>query len=208
MNSIRSNPCLPLILTLFLTNCGPKDDLVQSDSFASLSKSFKQPGHTFASAPLWVWNADVSEEMISSMLKEFKNNGFGGVFIHPRAGLITPYLSKEWFDLCAFTLQEAKKLDLDVWIYDENSYPSGFAGGHVPDEMPESYNQGEMLKLVRAGMLPDTAEKYPYCLKKEDGVFRDITTRVRDYAGKTGDYYLFSKAFYYRSPWYGGFSYV
>jgi len=122
--------------------------------------------HKFASAPLWVWNADVSKEMISSMLKDFKDNGFGGVFIHPRAGLITPYASKEWFDLCAFALQEAKKLDLDVWIYDENSYPSGFAGGHVPDVMPESYNQGQMLELQKVNVFPDSGAEYFIALKK------------------------------------------
>ena len=206
--SIRSNPCLPLILALFLANCGPKDDLVQTDSFASLSKSFKQPGHTFASAPLWVWNADVSKEMISSMLIEFKDNGFGGVFIHPRAGLITPYLSKEWFDLCAFTLQEAKKLDLDVWIYDENSYPSGFAGGHVPDVMPESYNQGQMLQLEKVKVLPDNPDDYFMALKKEDNNFLDVKKPWQAEKSKKGNYYLFKKTFYGRSDWYGGFSYV
>ena len=38
---------------------------------------------------------------------------------------------------------------MKVWIYDENSYPSGFAGGHVPDQMPESYNQGQGLRMTK-----------------------------------------------------------
>jgi len=33
-------------------------------------------------------------------------------------------------------LAEAERLDMNVWIYDENSYPSGFAGGWVPELMP------------------------------------------------------------------------
>src|SRR5258706_16096367 len=196
MNGIRSNPCLLLILTLFLSHCGPKDDLLPTCTFASLSQSFQQPGHKFASAPLWVWNADVSKEMISSMLKEFKDNGFGGVFIHPRAGLITPYLSKEWFDLCAFTLQEAKKLDLDVWIYDENSYPSGFAGGHVPDAMPESYNQGQMLRLEKVNALPNDAVDYFMVLKKEPNNFLDVNKMWQEENSKKGFYYLFKKTIY------------
>jgi hypothetical protein len=42
---------------------------------------------------------------------------------------MTPYLSDEWFRLWKLALKEAEKLDMNVWIYDENSYPSGFAGG-------------------------------------------------------------------------------
>ncbi len=206
MNGIRLYPNVLLILSLFLTDCGQKDEPLQTNSFASLSKSFQQPDHKFASAPLWVWNADVSKEMISSMLKDFKDNGFGGVFIHPRAGLITPYASKEWFDLCAFALQEAKKLDLDVWIYDENSYPSGFAGGHVPDVMPESYNQGQMLELQKVNVFPDSGAEYFIALKKEGDNFLEIKRETEK--GKKGDYYLFKKTFYDRSDWYGGFTYV
>ncbi len=142
------------------------------------------------------------------MLKDFKDNGFGGVFIHPRAGLITPYLSREWFDLCAFTLQEAKRLDLDVWIYDENSYPSGFAGGHVPDVMPGSYNQGQMLQLEKVTALPDNAADYFIALKKEGDTFLDKTKDWPSENGKKGDYYLFKKTFYNQSDWYGGFTYV
>ena len=53
-------------------------------------------------------------------------------------------------------LRKGKELGMKVWIYDENSYPSGFAGGHVPDEMPESFNQGQGLKLTKVEILPDT----------------------------------------------------
>jgi len=55
-----------------------------------------------------------------------------GAFVHPRPGLITDYLSEDWFALYAYSLEVAERLGLDIWIYDENSYPSGFAGGHVP----------------------------------------------------------------------------
>ncbi len=72
------------------------------------------------------------------------------LFIHPRPGLITEYLSDNWFDLYKYTVDKGKELGMKVWIYDENSYPSGFAGGHVPDEMPESYNQGQGLEMTRS----------------------------------------------------------
>ena len=46
---------------------------------------------------------------------------------------MTPYLTDEWLARWKKALDEAKKLDMNTWIYDENSFPSGFAGGLVPD---------------------------------------------------------------------------
>jgi len=46
--------------------------------------------------------------------------------VHPRPGLLTEYLSDEWFHLFDYTVQKGKELGMKVWIYDENSYPSGF----------------------------------------------------------------------------------
>ncbi len=63
----------------------------------------------------------------------------------PGKGLITEYLSDEWFELVAYSMEKAKEMGLKVWLYDENVCPSGFAGGHVFNEMPESYNQGTSL---------------------------------------------------------------
>ncbi len=177
-------------------------------TFAYLQEQFVTPDRQYGSAPLWVWNTQVTREIIDDMMQDFKENAFGGVFIHPRPGLVTEYLSQDWFDLCAYTLEKGKALGLEVWIYDENSYPSGFAGGHVPAQMPESYNQGQMLHLTKATTLPDTANQYFVVLKKEGQDFQNVTEALGQEQGKQGDYYLFSKAFYHQSPWYGGFSYV
>lgn len=179
-----------------------------NDSFDYLRKQFQAPDKQYGSAPLWVWNDAVTKEEIKLALADFKEKAFGGVFIHPRPGLITPYLSKEWNELFTYAVQEGRTLGLEVWIYDENSYPSGFAGGHVPQLMPESYNQGQMLHLVKTATLPDTAGKFFICLKKENNGYVDITNKLDQYKGTSGDYCLFEKAFYGKSDWYGGFSYV
>ena len=97
---------------------------------------------------------------------------------------------------------------MNIWIYDENSYPSGFGGGHVPDEMPESYNKGQGLNMTKIDVLPDTCDKYWLCLKEVDGIYKDITSSLSNEKGKKGNYFLFSKTYNEKSDWYGGFSYV
>ncbi len=175
------------------------------DSFNSLKKGFASPGKQYGSAPLWVWNAKVTKKEIDLMLADFAGKAFGGVMVHPRPGLITPYLSPEWMELFWYTVEKGKSLGLDVWIYDENSYPTGFAGGHVPDQMPESYNQGQMLHLVKADAPPAGNKDVFICLQEENGAFKDVTGQPANGKGK---YYSFSKAYYGKGGWYGGFSYV
>ena len=173
-----------------------------------LKEEFANPSKDFRPAPLWVWNADVTEADIDRMLGELKEAGFGGAFVHPRPGLITEYLSDEWFRLWKYSVEKGKELGLDIWIYDENSYPSGFAGGHVNAAMPESYNQGQGIAFRKETVLPDDAARYSYCLKKVGEKFEDITARLDEYKGVEGEYYLCAITFYGRSGWHGGFSYV
>ncbi len=215
--SIRFLPMIGLLATgmasCFIVRPGSPEEAaspqpVERDSFSSLHSQFAFPGKEYGSAPLWVWNTEVTTELIDTMMHAFSQNAFGGVFIHPRPGLVTEYLSDEWFRLVAHTLKKGRELGLQVWIYDENSYPSGFAGGHVPDQMPSSFNQGQMLHLTKADTLPADAEDYFIVLRRTGSGFRDITASLKAEQGKPGDFYLFSKENYRASPWYGGFSYV
>ncbi|HRQ51741.1 MAG TPA: glycosyl hydrolase, partial [Agriterribacter sp.] len=165
-------------------------------SLADLRGGFTSPGKAYGSAPLWVWHTKVTKAIIDSMMQEFKQNAFGGVMVHPRPGLITEYLSPEWLSLYQYTIQKGKALGLDVWIYDENSYPSGFAGGNVPDQMPESYNQGQMLHMIKTTVLPLQTDDIFIALKADKGGFIDISARLNREKGKAGTYYLFKKEYY------------
>jgi hypothetical protein len=198
-----------LAFTIGFTACKKKEvSEVKINDFAALSAEFKSPSKEYTTAPFFVWNYKITKEEIDHFLDEFKKQGSLQVFIHPRPGLITEYLSDEWFELFKYTVDKGKEMGMNVWIYDENSYPSGFAGGHVPDQMPESYNQGQGLKMSKFDTLPDTAGKYFLCLKEENGKYINITSTIKNEKGKTGKYFLFSKTYNGKSDWYGGFSYV
>src|SRR3972149_9038389 len=98
-----------------------------SATVEEIRQHFLDPPAEFRTAPLWVWNDGMNAERIKEQLRQFKEQGIGQVFVHPRPGLITEYLGNEWFELWNVALAESKRLGLLCNIYDENSYPSGFA---------------------------------------------------------------------------------
>ncbi|MEV4886240.1 hypothetical protein MRBLMN1_004800 [Chitinophaga ginsengisegetis] len=169
------------------------------ERFEEVAAGFKSPGRDYGTVPFWVWNTKITKRNIDSMLNDYRKNDFGGVIIHPRPGLITEFLSKEWFDLFEYAFQQGKKLGLNIWIYDENSYPTGFAGGLVGEQMPEAYNQGQMLYMEEATRLPDDLSAFFLFLKEENGSYKDVTNNLKEEEGKTGHYRLFKKVNYQRS---------
>ena len=176
-------------------------------SFRKVKSEFQNPSADYRPAPLWVWNTDVSEADIDRMLLELKAQGFGGALVHPRPGLVTEYLSDEWFSLWKYALEKGRQLGMQINIYDENSYPTGFAGGHVPDEMPESYNQGQALVGKRTNLAPLPGECY-MCLLRTGDDFQEITERLAEYEGLEGDFYVYQIGTAKPSSWTAGFPYV
>ena len=152
--------------------CGDK----YLSDYEKTQKLFKNPPREYANAPLWVWNDMLTKEQIIKTMRDLASQNVKQVFVHPRPGLMTPYLSKEWFDLWNTALQEAKRLDMNVWIYDENSYPSGFAGGWVPELMPESRGRGLVLK--ESPTPPKWSTNTIAIFKIEKDNFIDITTDI------------------------------
>jgi hypothetical protein len=200
-----------IILLYCLTFPGYSKDYKnwQINSIVEIKQHFKNPPVEFRSAPLWVWNDKLTREEIDQQLIELKAGGMGGVFIHPRPGLITSYLSDEWFEMCRYTVDKCKEMGMQVWLYDENSYPSGFAGGHVPAEMPESFNQGQGMVMHKMEKLPDSIDdKALLILKKDGSEYFEITNQLKKFPKQKGEYYLFKKSFYGKNAWHGGFSYV
>jgi len=96
------------------------------------AKLFRNPPSKYRSAPFWSWNDKLTDAELVRQIRSFHSVGIGGFFMHSRVGLMTPYLSKEWMDRIKTTVREAERLGMKARLYDEDSYPSGFAGGIVP----------------------------------------------------------------------------
>jgi len=195
---------LALALAAALAACAKKPE---GPSYEALLKTFADPPAGYRSAPLWVWNDRMSRDEIVRELEDFKARGIGGAFIHPRPGLITPYLTEEWFSLCAYAVEEGKRLGLKIWIYDENSYPSGFAGGHVPAAMPDAARSG--LRMRKFDKPPAVLTPAPLVvLRKTLTGFEDMTGKALPAASDAASYYVFDVVRSAPSPWHGGFTYV
>lgn len=189
---------------------------------AELYELFREPSAGFRTAPLWVWNDDMTREKIDFCLREFREHGFGGAFVHPRPGLITEYLSEEWFDRWGYALETAKELGLKLYIYDENSYPSGFAGGHVPSMLPDCFSTSAQYRIFPAGAAPDDRESSASWMVGQDlirawGMRRrgekwvitaDITEDGSQAAGDWEHVLLITRQEPQLLPWLGGFANV
>lgn len=97
---------------------------------------FKEPANEFRAVPFYSLNDSLSEEELVRQLKLMKEGGYGGAFLHSRIGLLTPYLSEEWFRMMEVGVKACQDLEIDAWFYDEDKWPSGFAGGIVPLQDP------------------------------------------------------------------------
>ena len=194
-------------------------------SIDEMKSRFVNPGRDYATAPLWVWNDLLTDDQIRHTMQDLAAQNVKQVFVHPRPGLMTPYLSEDWFHLWRTALDKAEKLDMNVWIYDENSYPTGFAGGLVPEAMPDSRGKG--LSVFRRDAVTDANGNWTagpdivYVVQVQaDGSKKDLSQLYHQTkTGKLDSEFLKRKAdgvtwllgqykWAGASQWYGGMYYV
>lgn len=98
-------------------------------------ESFINPPMSNRGVPFWSWNSTLDDkEKLRRQIGYFKEMGFGGFMMHARTGLKTKYLGKEFMEAVKFCTEEAEKQGMYAWIYDEDRWPSGYAGGLVLKE--------------------------------------------------------------------------
>ncbi|MDQ8737904.1 glycosyl hydrolase [Paenibacillus sp. LHD-38] len=110
---------------------------------------FQDPPAKFRGAPFWSWNCELDKEQIVKQVEYFKEMGMGGFHIHARTGLDTPYLGEQFMDAVKASIEKAKQENLLVYLYDEDRWPSGFAGGMVTKE--ESFRGRHLVLKPRSG---------------------------------------------------------
>ena len=102
-----------------------------------LKTLFENPPREYSAVPFWFLNDDMEPEELRSQLQKMQEKGIYECIAHPRKGLTVEYLSEDWFSRIGVILDEAKRLNMKIWIYDEKDWPSGYAGGKVIAENPE-----------------------------------------------------------------------
>lgn len=95
---------------------------------------FQAPTNEYRGAPFWAWNCKLKKELLRKEIQQIKEMGMGGVHIHCRVGLDTPYLGQEFFETVEDCKEYLKKKKMLCWLYDEDRWPSGSAGGIVTKE--------------------------------------------------------------------------
>ena len=126
----------------------------------TLNRVLADPDKTYRSLPFWGWNDRLDPAELRRQMADMKRVGLGGCFSHSRDGLETPYLSEEWMEDTRVMADEGKKQDLEVWIYDEDKWPSGAAGGVVAAADPARFTaKGLTLELAPwTDEAPETGE--------------------------------------------------
>ena len=92
---------------------------------------FANPGSEYRAAPFWAWNCKLDKDELLWQMEQLRQMGFGGAHLHVRTGLETEYLSEEYFGMVRACVEKAKQEHMLVWLYDEDRWPSGAAGGLV-----------------------------------------------------------------------------
>lgn len=106
--------------------------LYKKNSEKELKKSlFENPSSEYRATPFWAWNCKLDEDILKRQIGYFKEMGFGGFHMHSRVGMSMKYLGDEFMSRVKLCTDEAKRLEMLAWLYDEDKWPSGFAGGYV-----------------------------------------------------------------------------
>ena len=136
--------------------------------------SFITPDVSAAPVYIWVWNDVCTREIIDDQLSEMQKLGIRAFYILPEPKEFRPdsmptnlspdYLSKEYFELCAYAIDKGASLGMNIWIYDEGGWPSGSACGKVVEAYPEFASVGNYPDLLNKNsteyFIEITHEKY------------------------------------------------
>ena len=97
--------------------------------------TFRNPPCEYRATPFWAWNCDLNKDLLLREIDQMKRMGMGGFHMHVRTGMSTTYLSDEFMQLIRDCVDKAKAEQMRAYLYDEDRYASGPAGGYVTKEV-------------------------------------------------------------------------
>jgi hypothetical protein len=195
---------------------------------------FKNPPKEYRPIPFWSWNDRLQTDELKRQIGEMDRQGWGGFFMHSRIGLETPYMSEEWMRCVSTCIEEAAARGMGAWLYDEDKWPSGYAGGAVPrlgpdyrekalfvseNKIPYPPDEIKVLKVYEV-VKENTKEafsEFPSHSNQPGFTFKELKDVTEDYvspdcssclSGKTGLLFFYCWTAPMKYPWFNGTSYV
>lgn len=98
---------------------------------------FSRPPREYGILPFWFLNGELDPDEMRYQLRELCEKGLPGIILHGRFGLEIPYVSPGYLERIQLAVEEAEKLGMKTWIYDEMNWPSGTADKRVLAARPE-----------------------------------------------------------------------
>jgi len=134
---------------------------------------FQNPPKEYREVPFWSWNDDLDTEELRRQIALMDEGGWGGFFMHARVGLRTPYMGQRWMACVRACIEAARERGMEAWLYDEDKWPSGFAGGLSVAAYPE----------YRARSLACKVDDRPALVAERVATFkaRESTGRLMDF---------------------------
>jgi hypothetical protein len=176
---------------------------------------FANPTAEYRGTPFWSWNCKLDRARLLRQIEHLKAMGMGGFHIHSRVGLATEYLGEEFLGHVRACVEKAKSENMLAWLYDEDRWPSGSAGGLVTKEA--RFRQKHLLMTVDAapagrdqlGQPGEPALLGRYAVAIADGCLSSYRRLKPDEQQQEGErlWHAFLRTSI-RSSWYNNYTYV
>jgi hypothetical protein len=176
-------------------------------------RELESPGSAYRGKPFWAWNGRLDPDELRRQVRLMRAMGLGGFFMHSRVGLATAYLSPDWFRCVNACVDEARRQGMEAWLYDEDRWPSGAAGGLVTCNPRYRMRNLELRVLSEPGSLrwtPDTVAAFTARLDgpRAEQIVRVPRGRTLRRLARGESLLVFSVQVHGLSDWYNGYTYL
>ena len=132
-------------------------DTIDSSRFSN-PDAFYWPGY------IWFWNGRITRKDLRAQLKDMAEHGAMSVWPLPAPRSFRPtfmptslepdYLTAGFLDHYRYMVEQAQRLGMNVWLYDDGGWPSGMACGRIVRKKPSLAQQN----LDRRVLEPEKGE--------------------------------------------------
>ena len=132
--------------------------------------NFRNPDSVHSPGYFWLTSSPMITAKMQAQLREMAAHGAKSVCLHPiprefrvnsRSTMTPRYLSEEYHNIVKDVVEEAARLGMNFYLYDEGGWPSGGACGQVVRSNPEKFACRTIVSDGQGGYKVETAEILP-----------------------------------------------